>query len=256
MQIRVFPDEYQLARDLAELIAGALRRRPNLVLGLPTGRTPIALYAELVRRARAGAIDFSRATTFNLDEFLGLPATHPGSYRQFMERHLFAHVGLSEPRVHFLDGTAPDPAEECARYERAIEAAGGIGLQVLGIGSNGHIGFNEPASELAARTHAVRLRPETRRANAEFFGGDIAQVPEQALSMGMATILHAERLVLIATGERKAECVRRMIDGPLTTELPASFLQVHRDALVMLDAPAGARLEMEIEKFQKQKTAN
>ena len=124
---------------------------------------------------------------------------------------------------------------------------------MLGIGSNGHIGFNEPAPELAARTHAVRLRPETRRANAEFFGGDIAQVPEQALSMGMATILHAEQLVLIATGERKAECVRRMIDGPLTTELPASFLQVHRDALVMLDARAAARLEMENGKLKNQK---
>ena len=242
MQIRVFPDEDRLARRLADLIGDALGRDPEIVLGLPTGRTPIALYAELARRARAGEIDFSRATTFNLDEFLGLPAGHPSSYRQFMERHLFAHVGLAEPRVNFLNGATPDAGAECDRYERAIERAGGIGLQVLGIGSNGHIGFNEPGPELAARTHRVVLRPETRRANAEFFGGEPDRVPEQALSMGMATILHARRLVLIATGERKADCVQRMIDGPLTTRLPASFLQVHRDVLVMLDAPAAARL--------------
>jgi glucosamine-6-phosphate deaminase len=242
LQVRVFPDETELARNLADLVGDALRREPDLVLGLPTGRTPITLYAELSRRARAGEVAFSRATTFNLDEFLGLPPTHPGSYRQFMERHLFEHAGLTEPRVHFLNGAASDPDAECERYERAIEAAGGIGLQVLGIGSNGHIGFNEPGPELAARTHRVVLRPETRRANAALFDGQVDRVPEQALSMGMATILHARRLVLIATGERKADCVKRMIDGPLTTLLPASFLQVHPDVLVMLDEAAAGRL--------------
>ena len=242
MHIHVFPDEHHLARALASRIADHLRREPATVLGLPTGRTPVLLYAELARLAKAGALDLSRASTFNLDEFLGLPPGHPGSYRRFMEHHLFQHVNLSPERIHFLDGAAADADAECRRYEAAIRAAGGIDLEVLGIGRNGHIGFNEPAPGLAALTHRVTLTPGTRESNAQLFGGDASRVPAEALSMGMATILQARRIVLVATGDAKAECARGMIEGPVTTMLPASFLQLHADVDVMLDEAAASGL--------------
>jgi len=187
-------------------------------------------------------VDFSQVTTFNLDEFLGLAPSDPGSYRAFMDRHLFNRVSISPDRVHFLDGGTSDPVRECARYERAIEEAGGIDLQVLGIGTNGHIGFNEPARELHARTHRVTLKPETRRSNARLFGGDPAKVPAEALSMGMATILAARRIVLVATGAAKASCIERVINGGVTTEVPASFLQLHADAELMVDESAAREL--------------
>ena len=212
------------------------------MLGLPTGRTPIPLYHELVRLYQAGRADFSRATTFNLDEFLGLSARDPHSYRAFMQRHLFDHVNLTRRRIQFLDGTTRDIDGECRRYERAIERAGGIGLQILGLGMNGHIGFNEPARALVARTHCTRLKRATRRANAAFFENRASAVPANALSMGMATILHARRIVLLATGASKARCIERMIEGPVTPRLPGSFLQLHRCAEIWLDRAAASRL--------------
>jgi len=240
VRIRVFASPERLARALARDLARALAVRPRLVLGLPTGRTPIPLYRELSALHAAGRADFSRATTFNLDEFVGLSARDPRSYHAFMREHLFAHVNLT--RTHVLNGTAADLDRECGRYERAIARAGGIDVQILGLGANGHIGFNEPAAALHARTHRTRLRPATRRANAFLFGGRAADVPKEALSMGMATILHARRIVLIATGAAKARCVERMIDGPVTPAVPASFLQLHRHADVWLDQSAAARL--------------
>jgi glucosamine-6-phosphate deaminase len=223
---------------LAADVARCLARRPNLVLGLPTGRTPIPLYRDLVRLYRLGRVDFARATTFNLDEFVGIAAGDPRSYHAFMRRHLFDDVNLPPKRRHVLDGTARDPERECLRYERAIARAGGIDLQILGLGANGHIGFNEPADALVAATHRARLRAATRRANASLFGNRLRDVPHEALSMGMATILHARRVVLIATGATKARCVARMIHGPVTPRLPASFLQLHRNAEVWLDRAA------------------
>ena len=187
-----------------------------------------------------GKVDLSAATTFNLDEFVGIDGTHPGSFRRFMEEHLFKHVAIDRSRVHFLNGVAPDLAAECERYEGQIEAAGGIDLQLLGIGSNGHIGFNEPGKELVARTHHVRLHDVTRRENAALFGGDVDRVPREALSMGMATILQARRIILIATGVRKARCIQRTVHGPLTPRLPASFLQMHRDVQLFLDEAAAS----------------
>jgi len=213
-----------------------------MVLGLPTGRTPIPLYAELVRMYRAGRVDFARATTFNLDEFIGVPARDERSYNAFMRAHLFAHVNLSQRNIHFLDGMAADLERECLRYERAIARAGGIDLQVLGLGANGHIGFNEPGNALRAHTHSTRLRAATRRANASLFGGRASAVPREALSMGMATILYARRIVLLATGAGKARCVERMLNGPVTPRLPASFLQLHRGAEVWLDRAAASKL--------------
>jgi glucosamine-6-phosphate deaminase len=241
-RISVFPTARDVAHALARRVAAALRENPELVLGLPTGRTPLLFYEELVRLHADDEVDLSRATTFNLDEFVGIPADHPGSYRTFMQRFLFDHVNVDPARTHFLDGAAADSVAECARYETAIEAAGGIDLQILGIGTNGHIGFNEPGSELEARTHKVRLRPETRRSNAALFGGDPEGVPAEALSMGMGTILHAHQAVLLATGESKARCVERLVNGPITTGLPASFLQLHKDAELMLDEAASRLL--------------
>jgi glucosamine-6-phosphate deaminase len=241
-RVRVFASDRAAARALARRIADALTANPRLVLGLPTGRTPVGLYRELVSLHLHGHADFSQATTFNLDEFLEVPPSDEGSYRSFMERHLFSQVNIAPHRVNFLDGTAPDPVQECERYEAAILEVGGIDLQVLGIGTNGHIGFNEPAPELQSRTHRVPLWPETRHSNAALFSGDAAKVPHEALSMGMATILGARSIVLLATGRSKAACIERVVRGPLTTALPASFLQLHHDVDVMLDEAAAEHL--------------
>ncbi len=241
--VDVFSTDRAAARALARRIVAALAGNPRLVLGLPTGKTPVGFYHELASIAAAGHADFSQATTFNLDEFLGVSPEHPSSYRQYMEQHLFSRVNLRPGNIHFLNGAAADPDAECARYEKAIEDAGGIDIQILGIGTNGHIGFNEPAPELQARSHRARLKPETRRSNAALFDGRLQDVPHEALSMGMATILHAREIVLLATGRSKAGCVDRMVNGPLTTALPASFLQVHRDVHIMLDAAAAEELQ-------------
>jgi glucosamine-6-phosphate deaminase len=242
VKIGIFDTPDQVAAAIAERVATALAARPPLVLGLPTGRTPIATYAELRRLHAAGRADFSRAATFNLDEFAGIPASHPSSFRTFMDAHLFGSVNLAPANIHFLNGAAADLDAECARYEQAITAAGGLDLQLLGIGANGHIGFNEPGNELVARTHRVLLADSTRRDNAALFGGDQAQVPREALSMGMGTILKAEEILLIATGERKAQCIERTVRGPVTTRLPASFLQLHGRVELYLDRAAASRL--------------
>ena len=242
MKILVFETPDEVARAVAQRVAEALAAQPSLVLGLPTGRTPIATYAELRRLHHRGAADFSRASTFNLDEFAGVTRSQPGSFRVFMEQHLFSGVNLAPERIHFLDGAARDLDAECDRYESEISAAGGLGLQLLGIGANGHIGFNEPGTELAARTHRVTLADSTRRDNAALFGGDPGQVPREALSMGVGTILKAADILLIATGERKAQCIEQTVRGPVTTRLPASFLQLHPRVEFYLDQAAAAKL--------------
>jgi glucosamine-6-phosphate deaminase len=241
-RVRVFADTRVVARVLAEDVANALSVNPRLVLGLPTGRTPIPFYDELARLHAQGKADFRHVITFNLDEFLGLAPDHPGSYRSFMRRHLFDRVNLVSRNIHFLNGAASDPMAECVRYDDAIARAGGIDLQILGLGLNGHIGFNEPARALMATTHRVRLTMATRRANAALFHNRVRHVPKAALSMGMATILGARRIVLLSTGVSKARCVERMVRGPLTTRLPASFLQLHANTEVWLDQAAASRL--------------
>ena len=242
MDVRLFETADEAARALADRIAGAVRMQPDVVLGLPTGKSPLGAYAELRRMHDAGAVDFSRVQTFNLDEFAGVHAAHPGSFRRFMDEHLFRHVNLGAANIHFLDGAADDLDAECARYEADITAVGGTDLQLLGIGANGHIGFNEPGDELIAWTHRVSLHDVTRRDNASMFGGEAGSVPREALSMGMGTILRASAIVLIATGERKSSCVQRMLRGPLTTRCPASFLQTHRHVEVFLDRAAATLL--------------
>ena len=242
MDIHIFDEPDDAAVAVAQRIAQALTRNPALIVGLPTGRSPIGTYAQLRRLHAAGEVDFSHAATFNLDEFAGIPPSHRGSFRAFMDQHLFGAINLAPERIHFLNGAAEDLDVECEEYEAAIEAAGGIGLQLLGIGRNGHIGFNEPADALISRTHRVRLAESTRRDNAALFGGDLTRVPREALSMGMGTILKAGTVLLIATGERKAKCVERALRGAISTHLPASFLQVHRRVELYLDREAAARL--------------
>jgi glucosamine-6-phosphate deaminase len=243
VRIRVFSTPAAAAHALARCIAAEISAHPDLVLGLPTGRTPIPLYRELVALYREGRADFSRAMTFNLDEFVGVAGRDPRSYAAFMQRHLFDHINLPAGRRHVLNGMAPVAEAECARYERAIARAGGLDLVILGLGANGHIGFNEPAESLVARTHLTRLAPSTRRANAALFDHTPTRVPREGLSMGMATILHARHIVVLATGRAKARCVEKMIAGPMTPRVPASFLQLHRQVEVWLDRAAAARVQ-------------
>ena len=235
MNIERFEDDDALSAALAAYVLERIVANPGLVLGLPTGRTPLGLYRELRERSGGDRIDWSRVRTFNLDEFAGLDAASEYSYRAYMQAELFDHVTIDPRRIGFLNGAARDLKEECRRYEDAIDAAGGIDLQILGIGANGHIGFNEPAEGLCADTHIASLTQETREANAPRFGGDWRRVPERALSMGMATILHSREIVLMATGAEKADAVQGMIEGLITTRLPASMLQVHPRVTVMVD---------------------
>lgn len=242
MIISLCDDAPDVADLAAQRVADLLQSTPRAVIGLPTGRTPILMYDRLAEMHAEGSLDFSEATTFNLDEFVGIGEDHPGSYHAYMARYLFDRVNLPRAQGHLLNGLAPDPDAECVRYEGEIAAAGGIDLQILGLGTNGHIGFNEPGDHLQARTHRVALLPASRAANATFFNGDAAQVPAEALSMGMGTILKARRLVLLVTGEAKAATVAAALHGPLTPHLPASFLQLHAQVEVICDSAAGARL--------------
>jgi len=242
VNVRILKDEKAVARAVAARVIATLADRPAAVLGLPTGRTPIQLYAHLRAAYASGRVDFSKATTFNLDEFLGLAPDHPASYRAFMETHLFAHVNLSRRRIHFLNGVTSDPAAECVRYEKAIARAGGIDLQILGIGGNGHIGFNEPASGLLSDSHPARLEPGTRRSNADLFGGRVEAVPREALSMGVGTILRSKAVILVATGAGKADAIKATVQGLVTTRVPASLLQLHGAVEVVVDEAAAAGL--------------
>lgn len=242
MEIRVFANGEELAHAAAHRVVTVLRGRPHLVLGVPAGRTPVGIYAELARLHAAGEADFSLATAFALDEFVGIDATHPASFHRFIREHFVEPVGLPIGRFHALNGVARDLDAECERYEAAIQGAGGVGLQLLGIGANGHIGFNEPANEQIARTHRVTLLDETRKASAPLFGGEVARVPHEALTMGVGTILKAEVVILLAVGEGKAASVERMVRGSITAQVPATFLQAHRAVEVYLDRDAASRL--------------
>jgi len=242
MTITILSNSDEVATALAERVAAALRAKPDAVLGLASGRTPVDGYAEMQRLHAAGQMDWSRASTFNLDEFAGVEPTHPGSFRTFMQEHLFRGVNLRPERIRFLDGSAMDLDAECRRYEQAIAAAGGIDLQLLGIGSNGHVGFNEPADDLPVHTHRVMLMDSTRRDNAALFGNEPSRVPREALSMGIGTILQARRIVLVATGVKKAECIRQAVNGRITTRVPASMLQVHLAVELLLDREAASRI--------------
>jgi glucosamine-6-phosphate deaminase len=242
MNLRIGDTVDETAAAAAGIIADQVGRKPASVIGLPTGQTALPIYDALTRLHRTGRADFSQVHTVNLDEFVGLPAGDPRSFRAFMQEHLFRHIDVPVDHVHFLAGDARDTERECARYERLIAGMGGIDLQLLGVGRNGHIGFNEPARFLQPRTHRVRLRPETRRANAGRFGGRASEVPREALSMGMATILQARSIVLVAFGRSKASAVASAFSTRISTDSPVSFLQLHPGVTVMIDRAAAARL--------------
>lgn len=235
------PDPAAASRQAAAWLAALVRRKPDAALGLATGSTPVALYRELIRLHREEQLSFSRCTTFNLDEYAGLGPDHPGSYRRFMDEHLFAHIDVPADRIHIPDGLAADVPAHCAAYEQAIADAGGIDAQILGLGSDGHIGFNEPTSSLASRTRIKTLTERTRADNARNFSSADA-VPRHVITMGIGTIMEARAIVLLAFGEKKAAAVAAMVEGPVTALVPASVLQMHPVVKVMLDEPAASQL--------------
>ena len=244
MQVHLYDSAAQVGQAAAILIGAQLISKPNAVLGLATGSSPIPTYQELIRMHRAGVVDFSSAVSFNLDEYCRLPESHPCSYHDFMHQQLFAHVNFAQGNTHVPNGNAADLAAECARYDQAIAKAGGIDLQLLGIGHNGHIGFNEPTCSLASRTRVESLTESTRAANARFFDGDMAAVPTRCITQGIATIMTARHLVLLAFGPAKADAVAQLVEGPVSARWPATILQHHPHATVIVDEAAAAKLEL------------
>jgi len=226
----------------AAVIAKALQSNPHLVLGLATGRTMEAVYTILVRMHEEGGLDFSQATTFNLDEYVGIPADHPGSYRHYMNEHLFRHVNIDPRRTHLPNGMARDIETECRQYEERIRNCGGIDLQLLGIGRSGHIGFNEPLSALRSRTREKALTQRTIEQNAALFGGP-DQMPRWAITMGVGTILECRRCILLVTGREKADIVAKAVEGPITSMISATALQLHPNCTVVLDHDAALHLQ-------------
>ncbi len=226
----------------ADLVDAQLARNPASNIGLATGSSPLPLYRELIERCSAGRLSFEQARAFLLDEYVGLPDDHPESYRRFIERELTSQIDLPSSALAGPDGSMAGLPTAGARYEQLIEQAGGIDLQILGIGSNGHIGFNEPTSSLMSRTRSKMLTETTRRDNARFFGGDLELVPHHTVTQGIGTILDARHVVLIATGSSKARPVHLMVEGPLTAMVPASALQLHPHATIILDEESAADL--------------
>jgi glucosamine-6-phosphate deaminase len=241
MEIIVQPSAEAASQIAARHVARLVRDKPHAVLGLATGATPLALYRELVRMHRDEELDFSGVTTFNLDEYVGLAPAHPSSYHAFMQEHFFAHVNVDARRIHIPDGLATDVPAFCSGYEDAIRAAGGIDLQVLGIGTDGHIGFNEPSSSLASRTRIKTLTPRTRMDNASSFGKP-EEVPVHVITMGIGTIMDAREVVLLAFGQKKAAAISAAAEGPVTAMSPASILQMHPVAKCIVDETAASKL--------------
>jgi len=219
-----------------------VKEKPNSVLGLATGSTPVGMYRNMVKAYQDGEVSFSQVKTFNLDEYVGLPKDHPCSYYYFMQDNLFKHIDIPAENIGFPDGMAADPVKECLKYEESIAKAGGVDLQLLGMGHNGHIGFNEPGTPFESLTHLVDLTESTINANSRFFESK-DQVPRQALSMGIKTIMQAKKIVFIVKGADKAEVVQKALQGPVTPEVPASVLQLHPNVCVFLDHEAASKLK-------------
>ena len=243
MKIIRATDYYDLSRKAANIISAQVIMKPNCVLGLATGGTPVGTYKQLVEWYNKGDLDFSEVTTVNLDEYRGLPREHPESYWSFMHKNLFDLVNIRPEAIHLPDGTNMDSAAECAHYDEIIRQLGGVDLQLLGIGHDGHIGFNEPGAAFELGTHCVSLTEETIEANKRFFDGDVNQVPKQAYTMGIKTIMQARKVLMVANGAGKADIVKKAFFGPVTPEVPASILQMHPDFTLVLDAEAASRLD-------------
>jgi glucosamine-6-phosphate deaminase len=242
MEVIITADKNRAARLAARIIAKELRDKPSLVLGLATGRTMERVYSCLAEMHRAEGLSFAGCRTFNLDEYIGIPAAHPGSYRRYMDTHLFEKVDIVPGNTHLPDGMAGDLHAECARYEALIAEAGGIDFQLLGIGSDGHIGFNEPLSALRSRTREKALTPSTLVQNAEMFGSP-DRVPRRAFTMGVGTILESRRCLLLASGSSKASIIAKAVEGPITAMVTASALQLHPRCQVIVDQAASTELQ-------------
>jgi glucosamine-6-phosphate deaminase len=242
VRVRVLPDYESMSAVAAEIVAGEVREKPEAVFLLPTGTTPLGTYRRLVEMHHREGLSFAWATFFNLDEYLGLPPDHPASYHVYMEENFYRLVDADPAHIHVPDGAAPDPKAECERYEAAIREAGGVDLCVLGIGRNGHIGFNEPGAPFDSRTRVVRLSESTRRVNASDFEGDRA--PERAITVGMATIFEAREVLLLASGANKARAVAVAIEGEISDAVPASMLRRHPNTTFLLDQEAAAALSL------------
>jgi glucosamine-6-phosphate deaminase len=242
MEIVICESQHQAADLVADAIEDLVATKPSAVLGLATGSSPVLVYDELGARVAAGKLSLAKAKAFLLDEYVGLHASHPETYRNVIARDFVAKADIEPVRVSGLDGAATDLPRACADYERSMTTAGGVDLQVLGIGADGHIAFNEPGSSFGSRTRIKTLTDQTRHDNARFFGGDPAAVPQHCLTQGIATILEARHIVLLAFGSGKAEAVREMAEGPLSTSCPASALQLHPHVSVLLDEDSAALL--------------
>jgi len=238
MEIIIHSSPETSTQVAARIVARLLREKPAAVLGLATGSTPLRLYRVLINME----LDWSMVTTFNLDEYIGLPPDHPQSYHTFMWENLFSHINIDKENIHIPDGNAKDIPEFCGKYEKQIRAAGGIDLQLLGIGTDGHIGFNEPTSSLASRTRIKTLTQKTCRDNARFFGSE-QEVPKHVITMGIGTIMEAHMNLLMAFGENKATAIAEAVEGPVTSINPASVLQMHPLVKVCIDEPAASRLK-------------
>ncbi len=243
MEVIIKETYEEMSKAAAKAVARVLNRKPNAVLGLATGSTPLGLYKELVRMHKEEGLDFSQVTTFNLDEYVGLDKDHPQSYHYFMHENLFKRINIAPQNIYIPSGTTDNYEAFCEWYEERIRQCGGIDLQILGIGSDGHIAFNEPTSSLGSRTRIKTLARPTIQDNARFFER-IEDVPIYAITMGVGTILEARKLMLVANGAHKAEAVAAAIEGPVTSMVTASALQLHRDVQVYLDRPAASKLKM------------
>ncbi len=243
MEVVIAP-EAQLAALAADAVERLLRAKPAAVLGLATGSSPLRVYDELARRHAESGLSFAQARGFMLDEYVGLPADHPERYRTVIERDIVSRVDFAPGAVQGPDGLAEDLTAACAAYEAAIADAGGVDLQILGIGTDGHIAFNEPGSSLASRTRIKTLTRQTREDNARFFGGDLDKVPHHCLTQGLGTIMSARHLVLLATGRHKAEAVHQLVEGPVSAMWPATIMQHHPHATVLVDDAAAGRLQL------------
>ncbi|MFD9219036.1 glucosamine-6-phosphate deaminase [Streptomyces sp. NPDC060064] len=243
MEVVIVPDSAAGGELIAEAMAELLRRKPDALLGVATGSTPLPIYDALAAKVRAAQVDASRGRICQLDEYVGLPSGHPESYRSVVLREVVEPLGLTDASFMGPDGTAEDVAAACLAYDRALAEAGGVDLQLLGIGTDGHIGFNEPCSSLASRTRIKTLTQQTRQDNARFFSG-LDEVPHHVITQGIGTILEARHLVLLATGEAKAEAVALAVEGPLSALVPASALQLHPHATVVVDEAAASSLKL------------
>lgn len=243
MEIVISKDSKEASARAAEVVKKQLRDKRASVLGLATGGTVLELYCKLVEMCKNGELSFKKVSTFNLDEYVGMPPTDSNSYRYFMDENLFSKIDIDKSNTHIPNGCAPNVRAYCVQYENKIRLCGGIDLQILGIGTDGHIGFNEPSSSLGSRTRVKTLTEKTRSDNARFFGGDISKVPLHAITMGIGTILDSREIVLLAFGEGKAEAVANMAEGPITASVPASALQLHPNVKVFLDEAAASKLK-------------